>query len=48
MSQNKFQLGKVKDDFWLNFPIKFAENAVNYDTYVIWTSLKMGFNAVKR
>jgi hypothetical protein len=40
LSQNKFQLGKVKDYFWLYFPIIIAENAVKYDTYGIWTSFK--------
>ncbi len=40
LSQNKFQLGKVKDDFLLYFPIQFSENALNYDTYIIWTLLK--------
>ncbi len=34
LSNNKFQLGKVKDDFWVSFIIKFAENVGNYDTYV--------------
>jgi hypothetical protein len=33
LSQAKFQLGKVKDDFFIILlPIMFAENTVNYDT----------------
>jgi hypothetical protein len=33
LSQNKFQLGKLKDG-WLYFSVKFVENAVNCDTYM--------------
>jgi hypothetical protein len=29
-----------KDDFWVYFPIMSAENAVNYGSYGVWTSLK--------
>ncbi len=39
----KFQIGKVKDDFLLYFSMShmFAVNTVNYDPYGKWTSLKL-------
>jgi hypothetical protein len=37
---DKFQLGKDKDKFDYTFPYYVVVNAVNYDTYGIWTSLK--------